>query len=1574
VLSSRLRSFLPPLIAYVVRLIGFILERNHKYQLLILSNQNSESLCTEGLREAAMAKKLLVTVKPTNKLVKAVPQSLFIRLKYTREVPSEDPDNAAPKTVNLSGSRREELDADGSATFSVDDYADGTTVALQVELAQGSILWKSDDLKPSTATPADLKIAIPDEVYAAASQRVALAGAMFVRSGRFVTLGDSTLDMSGSRLFVAPIRPVRLPDGSTNPQSKVLRSLLGLAGTGEVTTFETVQLDPSKIDARSINALGIQTAMVHSDGAFDVSVDIIGDELAWFWLLLGSNSYAGYHLDPIATQPRKNVVIVLPLSVAAGATGIVSSSPSGGASGVSKVDSNNRPPFYFDERQMVDHPDQFSDDPGSNCAPFENPHRVLGERRFFTVLRVDQPEIGGQGSLKVSRPISLDVAPPIRLTAVSAAIKRGDLTGLGGTLSSLSSTNAMRANLASTVESRIDLRNSLNRSIFKPSLDFWKKWIRDRSKEREPVSGNNPIEWEGDPTIYQAASVVGGHVLEWRVRWRSNGYSLGNVAHTLTLAPRQTKRIMKISWRRRETAARREETGVSDALTQVTTRSRDYTDAVQSSLSEWAEGQSQSRTTGVAGGVGFALGPVVIGGGAAHGSATSSSSQSGGRRVAASEQQQLRDAIRQYGEATRRLKSTVVTEVTQEEDVEGVVETLRNINYCHALTVVYYEILRHLRVDTEFSGLRECLFVPFSITPFDVDKALKWREQLKQGMLDRSMRWALDYLDEVDSAWVNSSIPAGPRMNQEINYISGSIYVQLSIERPREIAPEEQLEAYYAIWTPLAPILGMPVKHIVERLTNLKTDKDSFYQREVAPTMAARWADRLELRVGGRVLTGVDFTLASSYRFGNTVRIDFTAPISGMARRQLEDFTLLATQALPVGSVANAKSMTLHYHTDHFDRRVQSVPTTDDLINPVTGQPDPGATLYMPLTPWEVQDQRRYIEDAVERLITHLNANLVYYHKVIWWLMDRDELYMLLDGFTAPYGRRFENGLWVEETGRSIASIVERDPMAILGNTLVMRVAAGAFLGIDGHDSPEAAHRYYYDSQVRTEPLRVSLPTEGLYAQALMDKCEACEEHNGSTDWVLTNDEPELEALADQLGTRRQAPADLTPTQMPQSIISLQNAPTAPDPTGLSGILQAVTSSNAFRDMSGLAGTQTNAMGALTQAASLAQSFGQMAVDFQKSKQGTADAKQKLSNIKKAKSEDLIDDAEAKRQSARVLDEQNMTPASRRLTDEPSVNQAIRKASDSNVQVEVQRQSKDGIESVKLGPATEAEPKEKASKRKVSILGSPAPGTNIGSTTANATTAIAALSTGTGTFKFNVTRNQVTTRLTQLIANPDLVEQGQLNLCGPAAVLRTVLRRDPKLVVEFVTGLVEKGKGRFGRRLVKPTSDLRNQVFQANWGCPAAEWVAMSALRDDENWFFDFEGTPDDDGLSAATSPGEIEDWLKETDLYSTVRDEANLVANEKKSHIMGLAQDNNTDNILLIHSHLLRSASANNKKSDKFILSAFPNHWVVLAGPVSDAGGRIKFDVWSWGSTYTIDVPVDTFEANYYGAIIARV
>jgi hypothetical protein len=1212
----------------------------------------------------------------------ALTQRLFARLLYTRQIPAADPNDREAKPASIESSLKVELDPSGRATFLVDDRTPATPIVVSIETAQGTQQWASERLLDGDADTTKRAVPVPNEAFKAAGERLTPpVTPLFVRKGRFARFDDKLPQFSGYRLFVAPIRPAQPAGEGANPQPGAARQLLGIDGHGDITEFEVTTLDPAKTGAATANALGFRDATVRTDGSFDFSLEIKGDEIGWVWMLVGALSYAGYQIDRSPTEPRSSVIIILPVPSA-------DAPISAPAAAGTKCSCDDKPSLSFDEQQLLDNPMAFGDDPGSNCSPFDNPQRVLGERRFFTVLRVDQPEIGAESSLIISRPRVLDLAPPIRATSLAREfMSETQPRAAGSSTATLSSSFRIAALSETMAEPGVRARALLEANVGSVARDRWADWVRTRLRQRALVSSRNPIEWEGDPTLYQATSVVGGHILEWRVVWRSNGYSLGDVAHTLTLAPRQTRRIAKISWRRHERAARSEITEARDQVSQSTLSNRDYNDAVQSSLSEWSKGGSESSTTGEAGGIGFALGPVVIGGGAAHGDASSSSWQDGGRKVAASEEQNLRDAVRQFGESLRRMESTIVTEVQQEEDVEGVSEVIRNVNYCHALTVLYHQILRHFRVDTGFADLRECLFVPFSISPFDVHKTLKWRDKLRQGMLARELRWALDRLDEVASAWVDSDIPAGRRSQHPINYVTGSLYIQLSLERPRDQAGQETEEAYRLLWTRLSPVLGISVSGILQQLKRHDLDAEAYFQKEIAPTMAAKWADRLQVSIGGVPLQGADFTLASQYRYGGTVRVDFTAPIGKTyTREDLQQLNISSVDALPPGTVANLTRVSLHYFTDHFDATAESVRSSNDLNKVDTGDVDPqGALALMPLTPWEQQDLRRVIEDAVDQLIVHLNANLVYYHKLIWWMMDRDELYLLLDGFVSPYGRRFENGKWVEDTGRSIASVVEREPVGILGNTLVYRVAAGAFLGIGDHPSPEAARQYYYDSENRSLPLRVSLPTDGLYAQALMDACNACEEHYGGVDWVLSDQDPALESLVDQLGSRRAAPEGLTPTPLPQSIISLQNAPTPPDPTGLGAILQAVTKSDAFRDMAGLAGTQANAMGALTAAAGLAQGFGQMAVDFQKSKQATADAKQKLSNIKKAQDQGLIDDAEAKRQASRALSEQNMTPDPQPLTQDPPLTHGLTQAGQNGQPIEVTRQTPRGTETVKIG-------------------------------------------------------------------------------------------------------------------------------------------------------------------------------------------------------------------------------------------------------------------------------------------------
>ena len=126
-----------------------------------------------------------------------------------------------------------------------------------------------------------------------------------------------------------------------------------------------------------------------------------------------------------------------------------------------------------------------------------------------------------------------------------------------------------------------------------------------------------------------------------------------------------------------------------------------------------------------------------------------------------------------------------------------------------------------------------------------------------------------------------------------------------------------------------------------------------------------------------------------------------------------------------------------------------------------------------------------------------------------------------------------------------------------------------------------------------------------------MDECDACEEHAGSTDWVLSDKEPELAELGmEALGSRRGVLPETAPTPFPASIINLQNAPNVPPPAGLaddSAPCKTPRPSATWR----VSGTQANARAAMEVSANLANQFGARAVELRKAELAAKLAKEK---------------------------------------------------------------------------------------------------------------------------------------------------------------------------------------------------------------------------------------------------------------------------------------------------------------------------------------------------------------------------
>lgn len=143
-------------------------------------------------------------------------------------------------------------------------------------------------------------------------------------------------------------------------------------------------------------------------------------------------------------------------------------------------------------------------------------------------------------------------------------------------------------------------------------------------------------------------------VKEFKQAWKADGYSLGDLLYSLPLAPCQEKQIAIIDWDRSERAARTESQDVSKAMQADISHDRDISEIISSSFREDISASSLSR---------------------------------------------LQDNVSQSASSLRTQRNTVIQTVGQNENMTVQTEVVRNNNHCHALTVEYFEVLKHYAIE-----------------------------------------------------------------------------------------------------------------------------------------------------------------------------------------------------------------------------------------------------------------------------------------------------------------------------------------------------------------------------------------------------------------------------------------------------------------------------------------------------------------------------------------------------------------------------------------------------------------------------------------------------------------------------------------------------------------------------------------------------------------------------------------------------------------------------------------------------------------------------------------------------------
>ena len=180
------------------------------------------------------------------------------------------------------------------------------------------------------------------------------------RKGRFIVPGSPDFRFDGYSLSFS------------FPDTQLFTMLPGLFGNGKVP--HVARIEPNDPVVSSIfQLLTAEPGEVDFNGMFEIDVSNLSaeDEVeGWAWILTGNSIFVGFQPDADIKASRNEIIISLPY---------------GGE------ETGENVPFNITERGMLDRPELFGGDAGLNCRPFDQPGRILGEKRFQTALRVTQP-------------------------------------------------------------------------------------------------------------------------------------------------------------------------------------------------------------------------------------------------------------------------------------------------------------------------------------------------------------------------------------------------------------------------------------------------------------------------------------------------------------------------------------------------------------------------------------------------------------------------------------------------------------------------------------------------------------------------------------------------------------------------------------------------------------------------------------------------------------------------------------------------------------------------------------------------------------------------------------------------------------------------------------------------------------------------------------------------------------------------------------------------------------------------------------------------------------------------------
>ncbi len=465
--------------------------------------------------------------------------------------------------------------------------------------------------------------------------------------------------------------------------------------------------------------------------------------------------------------------------------------------------------------------------------------------------------------------------------------------------------------------------------------------------EREPDQ-LTPLEQAGPIAVDPAAGdTIGfkepgvGALLTFSQSWYSLGVTLGQLLHSVALAPGETTRIAMIDWSRRTKGAQSESSSETEQLANETMHARALSEVTAAVASEAQSGFStteMSSASSEAGSAsGFSLGPITLGG-SSGGAATSSkarsfSSSSGRRDLQGSLTQSVMDRTQQHASSARGRRASVVREVSQTESESVSTRAVTNYNHMHAMSVQYYEIVQVYRVAVALERAEKCLFIPMALVDFrKADVVKRFRGALAAAAIDARSRTLLT----TDFEIVTITSPTGAMLTPRN---VGSSAVEVSVDKLRVSMDDETVLTSFTIFRSRGGINDLPTPSKIEVL----------------------------LRDG----TSAGFTKKTTTPPADTITLDAKTPL-----REIASIRITGAAVAPANDPLIAFQL----------QQGATVLAVEASFVLAAGVP----TDVLTFTGGGV----------LQRLIDHLQENRMHYSQAVWMSLDPATVLLLLAGFS----------------------------------------------------------------------------------------------------------------------------------------------------------------------------------------------------------------------------------------------------------------------------------------------------------------------------------------------------------------------------------------------------------------------------------------------------------------------------------------------------------------------------------------------------------------------------------------------